>query len=122
MAAAPPPAESASLPPAESPVRPPLPKIAIGELPGMSEAQIVALFGRPQFRRTETPAEIWQYRGAACVLHVFLYRKGTALLVRHAEARPRDVGSDGAAVAGAPVNGAAAEDCLGQLAASRQTG
>lgn len=57
-------------------------------LVGLSHAEISEIFGKPQFRRHDAPAEIWQYRGAACILDLFLYDTGKGLLrVRHFEIR-----------------------------------
>lgn len=42
-------------------------------LKGMSAAQLTEAFGRPVFTRRDLPAEIWQYRGKACMLDLFLY-------------------------------------------------
>lgn len=58
-------------------------------LSGLSAAQLVARLGQPDFRRTDPPAQLWQYRRAGCVLDVFLYRDAGALRVVHAETRAR---------------------------------
>jgi hypothetical protein len=91
----------------------------MGQLSGMSASGVTDLLGKPQFQRNETSAQLWQYRGKSCVLHLFLYRAGAALRVRHAEARPQ-MAAQGAAVV-EPLHGAAADECLGQLAAARPT-
>ncbi len=59
------------------------------ELKGLNRARLVDLLGDPDFRRKETPGEIWQYRTADCVLDVFLYSEGKDIKVRHAETRDR---------------------------------
>jgi len=43
-------------------------------LDGMSRADLTALFGRPRLLRRDPPAELWQYAGRSCVLHLFLYQ------------------------------------------------
>ena len=56
-------------------------------LSGLSAAQLVARYGKPDFRRSDPPAQLWQYRRAGCVLDVFLYRDAGVFRVAHAEAR-----------------------------------
>lgn len=48
------------------------------QLNGMSEFDLVRDLGAPNLRRRDGTAEIWQYLGQECVLHVFLYRIGNA--------------------------------------------
>jgi len=45
------------------------------ELKGLAKADVERRFGAPVFRRSEGPAEIWQYRTRTCSLDVFLYRQ-----------------------------------------------
>jgi hypothetical protein len=59
---------------------------------GLAGAELVRLLGRPDMLRRDGGAEIWQYRAGACILHLFLYEEGGALLVVHAEARNRTSG------------------------------
>jgi len=59
-------------------------------LTGLSAAEAVGWFGEPDFRRTEPPAELWQYRSADCVLDLFLYRDPAGLRVVHSETRERN--------------------------------
>ena len=60
---------------------------------GLDDAALIAMLGDPEFRRNDTPAEFWRYRGATCTLSLFLYgpEKAAAedkrVLVRHVEAR-----------------------------------
>lgn len=68
---------------------PPGGKPTLETLPGMRGADLTAMMGTPQFRRRDGQAEIWQYRGAACTLDVFLYMDGNDLRVRYVEARER---------------------------------
>jgi hypothetical protein len=60
------------------------------KLAGMSAADLERQLGEPDFRRSEPPAEVWQYRGESCVLDLFLYRDGTQYRVVYAETRDRD--------------------------------
>ena len=65
------------------------------DLLGLSDSELVSLLGAPDFRRTEPPAELWQYRSAHCVLDLFLYPdKGTVRVV-HSEAHERDLATSG---------------------------
>jgi hypothetical protein len=77
---------------------------------GLSGAELSSLIGAPRWTRRESPAEVWQYQGASCILDVYLYADGGALRVIHAEAR------DASAL---PVTIA---DCLQRIAAERQPG
>jgi hypothetical protein len=54
---------------------------------GRSPRQLEAELGAPALVRRENPAEIWQYRGPACVLDLFLYPKDGGPDVVHLEAR-----------------------------------
>jgi hypothetical protein len=59
-------------------------------LVGKSASEIRSELGTPAFRRTDGPAQVWQYRGASCLLDVFLYREGGgSFRVKHAELRRR---------------------------------
>jgi len=60
-------------------------------LTGLSAGEVVALFGEPDFRRTEPPAELWQYRSADCVLDVFLYSGAGGQHVVYSDARERSL-------------------------------
>ena len=73
---------------AEAPPPPPPP--TLGEFQDMSAADVVAALGEPDFRRVEPPAEVWQYRGADCVVDLFLYHDGDGLHVAKEDARNRD--------------------------------
>ena len=55
---------------------------------GLARADVAALLGPPKLLRRDPPAEMWQYRSDACVLHVFMYvSRGGHYLVRHVEVR-----------------------------------
>jgi hypothetical protein len=62
----------------------------LGKLSGMSASDLISLIGKPDFRRVEPPAELWQYRSVDCVLDIFLYGDGPGYRVVHAETRDRD--------------------------------
>lgn len=72
----------------------PTAKPTLDTLPGMSGNALTALLGAPQFRRRDGQAEIWQYRGSACTLDVFLYADGGDLRVRYVEARNHGSSAD----------------------------
>ncbi len=83
--------QQASLtPPTPSPAPPPI--VTPGELIGRESAEVAKLLGKPTFARRDGGAEIWQYRGKACILDVFLYKGQFGRLVEHAELRRRDEG------------------------------
>lgn len=72
--------------PREAPPAPEYPMLA--SLEGRSAADLEALLGAPQFRRRDNPAELWQYRGEACVLDLILYPGGgSALAVDYLDVR-----------------------------------
>ena len=58
-----------------------------GRLIGMGREEVAGLLGPPSFRRRDDPALVWQYRSAACILDVFLYRDGADYSVVHFEVR-----------------------------------
>lgn len=70
---------------------PPAAGVEFKQLNGLGEAELRHLLGEPDFRRHETPAEIWQYRGADCVLDLFLYRSAGRYRVAYAETHDRGV-------------------------------
>lgn len=63
----------------------------IDKLTGLNPAELVSLFGQPDFRRPEGPAELWQYRSADCVLDIFLYGDASGYHVVHTETRERSL-------------------------------
>ena len=95
---------------AETASRAPLPIQGPGELIGRESAEVAELLGRPDFTRSDGPAEVWQYRGERCVLDVFLYKNDLGRLVEHAELRRRGAGviSD--------------RDCVADVLAAARTG
>ena len=90
---------------------PPNTKITLATLPGMNGDDVATRLGAPQFRRRDGQAEIWQYRGSACTLDVFLYTDGGNLKVRYVEARGREPGP--------AVDPKQARDCVSALIDSR---
>jgi hypothetical protein len=66
---------------------PPPPKTALMQLVGIDAETLQRQFGKPGLVWREEPAQVWQYRGPACVLNVYLYRdNGGRLVVSDAEA------------------------------------
>jgi len=106
--AAPAPAPQAALPPAAKPAPPAMPP---EKLIGMDQRAIGELLGPPQFRRADSPAQLWRYRAGRCILDLFLYPPRDMprgpLAVSHVEARLAD---------GAP---AAAPACLDEVLKAR---
>lgn len=47
------------------------------KLTGLDRAAILVMLGRPDLKRDEPPAELWQYRAADCVLNFFFYRQAS---------------------------------------------
>ncbi len=80
VAAPPEPAELAAITPGAG--RPP-------ELIGLTRADVSRLLGAPTLLRREPPAEVWQYAGAVCVLHVFIYQEQDDSRVAYYEAAQR---------------------------------
>jgi hypothetical protein len=70
-------------------VQPTLTLSQLGTLRNLTAADLTARLGRPDFKRQEETAQIWQYRGTACVLDVFLYQEGSDLKVLQAVTRSR---------------------------------
>ena len=77
------------IPPMRIPLPPP--DIDLGQILRVDTDQVVSLLGKPELKRRERQAELWQYRSASCVLNLFVYPNGSnkAPEVTHAEARSR---------------------------------
>lgn len=58
-----------------------------GDLIGLAAVDIDRMFGQPDFKRHDPPAEIWQYKKSGCVLDIFLYKQAGGSRVTHVEAR-----------------------------------
>jgi len=54
---------------------------------GLNRRAIRKLLGEPRLIRRDDPAEVWQYRTAACVLDLVLYKEKNEPRVAYAEAR-----------------------------------
>jgi hypothetical protein len=85
------PERPAALPRPSSRLPVPPPDIDLGQILQASGDQVTSLLGRPELRRRERQAELWQYRSTSCVLNLFVYPNGSnkAPEVTHAEARSR---------------------------------
>ncbi len=59
------------------PVPPPGLNVDPRQLISLTTREVRIKLGDPTFRRVDRPSLIWQYRGRACILDVFLYRDGT---------------------------------------------
>ena len=66
-----------------------LPASQIETLEHLSAPALLARLGPPDFTRRDPPAELWQYRGATCVLDLFLYPEAGTMTVSHAQTRGR---------------------------------
>jgi hypothetical protein len=63
--------------------------VAPPDLKGFSPAQVAALYGDPDLKRIDPPAEIWQYRSAECVVDLFFYDDQDGARMVYAESRLR---------------------------------
>jgi hypothetical protein len=76
------PAETAALPPAAPPT--------LARLKGLTAAELKTALGEPTLLRHDGAAQLWQYAGSGCVLHVFLYEDHGTFRVTYAEVRIDD--------------------------------
>ena len=60
-------------------------------LVGLSSMATQQMLGRPDFKRRDSPAEIWQYRESGCLLDVFLYLNEDNYRVSHVEVRGHSI-------------------------------
>ncbi|MBI5164812.1 MAG: hypothetical protein HY985_13030 [Magnetospirillum sp.] len=74
---------AAVVPAPSAPAAVPAAPMGPAKLKGMAAAEVKVLLGTPSFRRRDVPAEIWQYRGRACTLDVFLYDRTDGQTVTH---------------------------------------
>ena len=61
---------------------------------GLFAEDVQKMFGVPDFKHYDPPAEIWQYQKEVCLLDIFLYvnkQQSNKLRVRHAEVRSRSI-------------------------------
>ena len=55
---------------------------------GETSDRVTRLLGPPDFRRTDKPAELWQYRHDTCSFDLFLYpRDGDGLIIKFLDVR-----------------------------------
>jgi len=80
-------------PPTRIPMPPP--DIDPGQILKASGDQVMSLLGKPEMKRREKQAELWQYRSSSCVLNLFVYPNGASRApeVTHVEARARAGGT-----------------------------
>jgi len=65
--------------------------VRLGNLAGLAPAQVAALYGQPDFRRNDPPAQVWQYRSADCVLDLYFYSGDGGEQLVFAQSRPRSL-------------------------------
>jgi hypothetical protein len=71
----------------------------LNKLAGLKPAEVLSMLGKPDLKRTEPPAELWQYRAADCVLNLFFYDEAGGYRLTHIEAWQRSLASGGSAPA-----------------------
>ena len=76
---------------------------------GLDSGAVRKLLGEPGLIRRETPAEVWQYRTAGCVLDVVLYDQASGPRVVYAEART------------SAAEPAATDDCLSDVVTAKRS-
>jgi len=86
-------AQSAPLPAAPAALHTP----SLRELTGLRPPEILTLLGKPDLRRDEPPAQLWQYRTSDCVLSLFFYRESDGYRLVRAEAWRRNLAGDATA-------------------------
>lgn len=62
---------------------------SLQDLTGLRQPDVLAMLGKPDLKRLEPPAELWQYRAADCVLNLFFYREQGGYRLVRAEAWQR---------------------------------
>ena len=73
---------------------PPDQKLTPDRLVGVTPDTLERRLGKPDFRRTEPTAEIWQYGGSACSLFVYFYPDGQGQMgSAYIDARHREGGA-----------------------------
>lgn len=82
------------------------------QLTGLGPAQLDELLGPPQFKRTDGPARMIQYRNDACVLDIFIYENHATGQARVEHVEARDHG----------LRGMSETTCLAALLRSRRPG
>ena len=61
----------------------------LDDLLGFRGVTILKMLGQPDLKRSEWPAEIWQYANKTCVLDIVFYRYREGLIADYAEERDR---------------------------------
>jgi hypothetical protein len=69
------------------------------KLAGLKPAEVLSMLGKPDLKRAEPPAELWQYRATDCVLNLFFYDEAGGYRLTHIEAWQRSLASGGTAPA-----------------------
>ena len=54
----------------EAPFKP----ISLAQIVGQNKNTLIKILGKPSFKRSDRPSEIWRYRHKACLLDIYLYR------------------------------------------------
>jgi len=67
----------------------PVASLPPGGLLGQAGTALTPYLGEPSLKRSEPPAEIWQYATPDCLLFLFLYRESQGMTVKHLDARDR---------------------------------
>ena len=67
------------------------------DLAGLRQSEVLTMLGKPDLKRAEPPAELWQYRAADCVLNLFFYREQDGYRLVHVEAWERSLAPGAAA-------------------------
>jgi hypothetical protein len=60
---------------------------------GLDAREVESLLGTAALIRREPPAQVWQYLGNDCVLHLFLYQKEDTYRVDYIETRQSRTGA-----------------------------
>ena len=81
---------TASLPTGPKPPQAPPSVLTLTQLNGLSASELKAALGDPTLLRRDGPAQLWQYAGSGCVLHVFLYEDNGSFRVTYSEVRIDD--------------------------------
>ncbi|HLI10136.1 MAG TPA: hypothetical protein VKY65_00935 [Alphaproteobacteria bacterium] len=91
LAALPPAAPAPTAPPAtESAAAAGAAGPSLAQLKGLTAGELKRVLGTPTLLRRDGPAQLWQYAGTGCVLHVYLYDDGGTFRVAYSEVRVDD--------------------------------
>ena len=64
--------------------------LTLQDLKGRTAHELTALLGEPKLRLRDGPAQVWQYAGQGCVLHLYLYQEDGSFRVTYGEVRIDD--------------------------------